>query len=118
MLVLYVVLIGGACYGASQIDVYFDYKYFVNEDSEIKTWFDIDDEYFTTGGPPTITYVESTVIDFSDTEVQNRIHAFNTAIQECKGCVRSWHQKQSVRSWYTEYTNWVSVGSCSLVTPA
>lgn len=42
----------------------------------------------------------------------------NKAIQDCTGCSQSWHERQSLVSWFTDFTNWVSVGSCSFVTPA
>ena len=42
----------------------------------------------------------------------------DTNVQACKGCEKGWHQARSLRSWYSDYANWVSVGLCTYVTPA
>ena len=34
------------------------------------------------------------------------------------GCEQGWHLKHSLKSWYADFANWVSVGFCSRVTPA
>ena len=44
------------------------------------------------------------------------MHAMNTAFQECRGCDQEWHQPQSLRSWFTDFTDWMSYDGCSLVT--
>ena len=46
------------------------------------------------------------------------MHSMNEAFQDCLGCDQSWHLKRSVKSWYHQFSNWVSFGQCSLVAPA
>ena len=59
LLILYGLLISMAGYWAVTIEVYFSKSFFVSDSSEISTWFETNDKYFTTGGVPTITYVEN-----------------------------------------------------------
>ena len=66
-----------------------------------------------------MTYIHNKEeIDFSDIAAQNKMHALNDAISECKWCQKGWHQQHSLKAWYADFTNWVSIGYCSLVTPA
>ena len=118
MLLVFVVLIAGASYATTMIEVYFDQRYFISDSSQIGDWFAANEKYFTNGGTPTITYVENSDIDFSSIESQNKMHSLNSALQECKGCEQPWHQNFSLESWYAEFANWVSIGDCSVVTPA
>ena len=68
--------------------------YFVSDRSKINHWFTANEKYFQPGGADTVTYIyDNTMkgIDFSELEAQNRIHALNEAIQDCKGCDQPWH---------------------------
>lgn len=49
---------------------------------------------------------------------QNEMHRLDTAIELCIGCQENWHKQRSLDSWYSHFTNWVSIGSCSVVTAA
>ena len=42
----------------------------------------------------------------------------NKAFQECIGCNQKWHQPNTLQSWFADFTGWVSVGNCALVTSA
>ena len=46
------------------------------------------------------------------------MHGLDRAIESCMGCGQGWHLKNSIKSWYGDYANWVSVGFCTRVTPA
>lgn len=50
LLILYGLLISLAAYWAVNIDVYFSKSFFVSDSSEISTWFETNQKYFTTGG--------------------------------------------------------------------
>ena len=81
-------------------------------------FFEVDQKYFRSGAVDTIIFVEQDLLDFSDEQVQNKIHMMTVAIEECWDCEQDWHQPRSTRSWYIDFTNWVSEGSCSFLTPA
>ena len=76
-LVIYVILIAGACYGATQIEIQFDINYFVSKDSEINEYFEASDKFFNKGGEQTTTYVENPSTDWSSTESQQKMITFN-----------------------------------------
>ena len=65
----------------------------MSDGSEVKRWFDADIEYFSKeGGENTVTYIHNKEeIDFSEIGAQNRMHALNEAISECKWCQKGWH---------------------------
>ena len=70
---IYVVLMMVACLSAANIEVYFDQSYFITKDSDIRPWFEANQEYFEKSSPPTDTYVESVrytdeSVDFSSEE--------------------------------------------------
>jgi len=91
----------------------------VSKSSELYQWFQLNEEYFTGGHyEPTQIFVQNSTVKFDSVALQNRMHGLDTSVQECKGCEQGWHLKRSLRSWYADYTNWVSVGFCSYVTPA
>ena len=89
----------------------------MSKDTDLYAWFEVSQQYFTTDNwMPTTVLVQSNTIDFSSVDSQNRMHSLNTALQECRGCQEPWHVKHSLKSWYEDFANWVSIGSCSFVT--
>ena len=92
--------------------------YFVSDTSEIKHFLETDEKYFKAGGEITTTYVQNSELDYSSLENQNKMHRLDLALQNCVGCHQGWHLKQTLQSWFTDYSNWVSSGYCTLVTPA
>ena len=46
VLFVYALLIAGACYFVTDMEVYFSQRYFVSDNSSIKAWFDANREYF------------------------------------------------------------------------
>lgn len=57
--ILYIIMIAGACYKASQVKVYFTQMYFVSDSSEIKNFLVAEEQYFKVGGDITTTYIEA-----------------------------------------------------------
>lgn len=90
----------------------------MSESSDIKRFFDAEEKYFKAGGELTITYVDNDELDYSQMQNQNKLHRLDRALQDCIGCKQSWHLRQSLRSWFDDFNNWVSGGECPLVTPA
>ena len=66
-LLLYFAVIAAAIYWSTKTEVYFNQSYFVSDDSPIKTYFEINDKYFTNGGEDTFIIVQNEAdLDFSD----------------------------------------------------
>ena len=42
----------------------------------------------------------------------------NKAFIDCNGCEQAWHIKRTHTMWYDDFSSWVSVGQCSVVSPA
>mmetsp|Transcript_25821 Transcript_25821/g.34531 ORF Transcript_25821/g.34531 Transcript_25821/m.34531 type:complete len:103 (+) Transcript_25821:362-670(+) len=85
-MVLYALLIAGAFYQAIQVRVYFTKMYFVSESSDIKHFFEADEQYFKAGGEMTTTYVQNGELEYSEIVNQNKLHRLNIAVQDCVGC--------------------------------
>lgn len=117
-LVIYIILIIAAFYQATKVRVYFTKMYFVKDSSDIQHFLEAEEKYFRAGGEMTITYVSNRDLDYSQLVNQNKLHRLNIALQECIGCAEGWHLEQTLKSWFSDYSNWVSSGYCSLVTPA
>ena len=67
VLFIYAVLIAGACYFVTDMEVYFSQSFFVSDNSQIKAWFDANQMYFHEGGDKTETYVQNDAnVDFSN----------------------------------------------------
>lgn len=77
--VIYLAWTALSIYGATQIEIYFDIKFFVSKESTVYEWYEANEKYFSTGGIATTTYIEDDVIDFSTTEMQAKVLAFNEA---------------------------------------
>jgi len=56
-------------YGATQVEIYFDFEFFVSEESDSYGWYQANRKYFSTGGVPTTTYIEDEEIDWSGEEI-------------------------------------------------
>lgn len=54
-----------AIYGCTQLEVAFDFDYFISESSDVFTYNEANDKYFNTGGSTTNTYVENSKVDFT-----------------------------------------------------
>ena len=115
--IVYAVLIGGSIYGITQVEIHFDIEFFVSEESVIYGWYQMNDKYFAVGSEATKTVIESKDLDLTDEEVQEKLHAFNVAIQDCTGCEQEWHEERSLDSWVEKYTEWASSGKCTQYTP-
>ena len=66
---LYAVLIGGAIYGCTQVNIDFKVSYFIGETADVYDYFQLNDKYFSSG-TLTTTYVENNDYDLSLTESQ------------------------------------------------
>lgn len=84
-LVVYVLLIAASIYGCTQVKIDFKVTYFVGEESTIYNYFQLNDQYFASG-TRTTTYVDNPNVDYSSTEIQEQIVAFNKNYQACTGC--------------------------------
>ena len=40
---------------------------------------------------------------------------FNDHFQRCDGCSESWVKKNSLKSWYTKYLQWVQAKKCGVL---
>ena len=67
MLVIYAILIGGSVYGIINVEINFEYNYFIGEESDVYDWFQQNDKYFNTGSITT-TYVNNASVDYSSQE--------------------------------------------------
>ena len=92
--------------------------YFVSDSSDIKNFFEADEKYFKAGGEMTWTYVKNEELDYSEIDSQQMLHRLNIALEDCVDCDKSWHLKQTLFSWFADYSNWVSSGYCPVMTPA
>jgi len=79
-LIIYLVLIGGAIYGCSQLEVAFSTQLFIGESSVVYDYYDLKDKYFNKGGAPTTTYIENSSLDFSTEANQKKMIEFNTQL--------------------------------------
>ena len=79
-LIIYLVLIGGAIYGCTQLEVAFSTQLFIGESSDVYDWYDLNDKYFNKGGVPTVTYIENSSLDFSTEANQKKMVEFNTQL--------------------------------------
>ena len=75
--VIYLILIFGGIYGCTQLEVAFDFDYFISEESDVYTYNQANDKYFNRGASPTVTYVENPAIDFTTVESQKKMLKFN-----------------------------------------
>ena len=97
--VIYLVWLGVAIYGCTQLKVAFDFEYFISESSDVFTYKKANDKYFDTGeAEETSTYVESTEIDFTTEASQLKIQEFNRVWKEL-----SWHDETSLNMWYEDF---------------
>jgi len=79
-LIIYLVLIGGAIFGCSQLEVAFSTQLFIGENSVVYDWYDLNEKYFTNGATPTKTYIENSSLDFSTEANQKKMIEFNTQL--------------------------------------
>ena len=96
--IIYLVWLCVAIYGCSQLEVAFDFDYFISESSDVFTYNEANDKYFNTGGEQTRTYVENTKIDFTTQESQLKIQEFNRIWKES-----SWHDETTLDMWYADF---------------
>ena len=68
--VVYLIMVFGAIYGCTQLEVAFDFDYFISKESDVYSYNEANDKYFNSGGESTVTYIENNSIDFSTTENQ------------------------------------------------
>ena len=68
MLVIYAILIGGSIYGVINVEINFEFNYFIGEESDVYDWFQQNDKYFNTGSLTT-TYVDNSSVDYSSQEI-------------------------------------------------
>ena len=68
LLVIYVILIAGSVYGCINVEINFEFNYFIGEESDVADWFKQNDKYFSTGSLTT-TYVDNPTADYSSREV-------------------------------------------------
>ena len=99
-LVIYAILIGVMGYGTSQVTIHFEIDYFISKDSPSFGWFDAMKRYWDSADAPTEFFIESNELDFTDTDVQQNIITLNQKLEQCEGCEREWHQKNSLTSWF------------------
>ena len=96
--VIYLVWLCVAIYGCTQLEVAFDFDYFISESSDVFTYNEANDKYFDSGMPQTRTYVDNANIDFTTEENQLKIKEFNRAWEET-----SWHDETSLVMWYEDF---------------
>ena len=90
-LVIYAIVIGIFCYGASEVYVHFDFNFFISEDSPVYGYFRATDKFFNNGPGPTFIYFESDELDWSDPNNQDKVINFNNNLEACTGCDEQWH---------------------------
>lgn len=66
-LVIYVVLIAGAAYGCSQVEIDFKVTYFIGETAPVYEYYQLNDKYFGSGSKTT-TYVDNPDLDLTTEE--------------------------------------------------
>jgi len=76
MLVIYIILVALAIFGATQVEIDFKVTYFIGETSKVYEYFNLNEKYFNTG-TSTVTYIDNSSLDYSSTEVQKQIIAFD-----------------------------------------
>lgn len=76
MLVIYAIIIAGSVYGCINVEINFEFNYFIGEESDVYEWFQQNDKYFNTGSITT-TYVDNSSVDYSSQETQEKMIAFN-----------------------------------------
>lgn len=59
------------------------------------------------------TFVDDASVDWSSIEAQEKIIAFNTALQDCAGCAQKWHLDNTIDAWYPSFSSWYNKGGCS-----
>ena len=96
--IVYLVWLCVAIYGCTQLEVAFDFDYFISESSDVFTYNEANDKYFNSGMPQTRTYVENTKIDFTTKENQLKIQEFNRIWKET-----DWHDETSLDMWYEDF---------------
>ncbi len=70
-IIVYIILVVGACIAAAGIKVYFTQMYFVSDSSEIKRFLDAEDQYFKVGGEVTVTYIDNQDANFDYSSVES-----------------------------------------------
>lgn len=75
-LVVYFILIAVSIYGCTQVKVDFKVTYFINDETVIYGYFQLNDKYFNSG-TRTTTYVDNPNVDYSSASIQSQIVAFN-----------------------------------------
>lgn len=115
MLVIYIILVAGAIFGATQVEIDFKVTYFIGETSKVYEYFNLNEKYFNTG-TSTVTYIDNSSLDYSSTEVQKQIIAFDDNLEACTDCDEDWHLPNTLRSWYKDFNEWTKDGNCLSVT--
>jgi len=58
IIVIYVILIAGSIIGCALVEIDFNVRFFIGEESYIYNWFELNDQYFSVGSTTT-TYVDN-----------------------------------------------------------
>ena len=111
MLVIYAILIGGSIYGVINVEINFEFNYFIGEESDVYDWFEQNDKYFNTGSLTT-TYVDNPNVDYSSREVQEKMILFNKNLMECTICEEKWNIPITLEMWYHDFNKWTRDGNC------
>mmetsp|Transcript_27376 Transcript_27376/g.41634 ORF Transcript_27376/g.41634 Transcript_27376/m.41634 type:complete len:472 (+) Transcript_27376:583-1998(+) len=102
IIAIWAILVGLAGFGISLLEIDFKTTYFIGETATVRSYFDLQDEYFKTGDSITF-YVDSPETDFSSVETQQKINMLNDKITSCHGCTEQWLIQESFDSWYVGF---------------
>ena len=102
-----------ALYGCFQVEIDFNFDFFINDEMSIYKFRAIKKIYYPQAGETINVYTNSTSVDFFSESTQLTMLEFDEAIHRCKDCEKSWIIPGSLNSWNTEYRSWLDQGLCS-----
>ena len=88
---VYLIWTSIAIYGITEVAIHFEIDFFISKDSTLYDYIQVRTRYFDTGMSQTKIFVESDTIEWNDEEVQARVEALDTALEDCTGCQENWH---------------------------
>ena len=104
-----------AIYGCSQVEINFNFEFFIPAGTYTGDYLIKDILYYKSGFK--VEYIVNNTelqVDFESEETQYQMLQFFDYLDRCYLCTQSWFTQYTLSSWYLKFNSWVRSGNCSL----